>query len=300
MSTGQPISFVFELRQCLSGTDLNVRLEKAENRQGAKTSEEVMNDNELQRRIGSFPRWHYQFDLCGHLTPIFDPAHVNRHRQRDYYFFRPLVDLCGGSLAGKRVLDLGCNAGFWSLRAIESECAFVLGIDGRQMHIDQANLVFGAKGVAESRYDFRCANLFDTMSRDIGSFDIVLCLGLLYHVSKPMTLLEWISRINTDLLVIDTSLSTRDGSLLELRRESLEEPRSACDYELVMYPTKAAVGDMVRQFGYETVCLKPRFSDYTGAEDFRTDRRRAFLCSKRTRLERLEREPMRSGSENPD
>jgi hypothetical protein len=128
------------------------------------------------------------------------------------------------------------------------------------------------------------------MGQDIGSFDVVLCLGLLYHVSKPMTLLEWISQINTDLLAIDTSLSTREGSLLELRRESLEEPRSACDYELVMYPTKAAVCDMVRQFGYEPVCLRPRFSDYTGAEDFRTDRRRAFLCSKRTRLEGLEAE----------
>jgi SAM-dependent methyltransferase len=251
-----------------------------------------MSDDELQERIERFPRWHYQLDLRGHLTPIFDPGHVNRHRQRDSYFFRPLVDLCGGSLAGKRVLDLGCNAGFWSLRAIESGCAFVLGIDGRQMHIDQAQLVFEAKGVAGSLYDFRCANLFDVMSRDIGSFDVVLCLGLLYHVSKPMTLLEWISGINTDLLVIDTSLSTREGSLLELRRESLEEPRSACDYELVMYPTKAALSDMVRQFGYAAVCLRPRFSDYTGAEDFRTDRRRAFLCSKRTSLEGLEVEPV--------
>jgi 2-polyprenyl-3-methyl-5-hydroxy-6-metoxy-1,4-benzoquinol methylase len=61
----------------------------------------------------------------------------NSHEQRKCYFFGPLIELCGGSLKGKRVLDLGCSAGFWSLDAVESGCDFVLGIDGRQMQIDQ-------------------------------------------------------------------------------------------------------------------------------------------------------------------
>ena len=98
----------------------------------------------LRERVASFPRWHYEFDLGGVRTPILDRAHVNRHAQRRAYFFAPLTRLCGGSLAGKRVLDLGCNAGFWSLAAIDAGADLVVGIDGRQMHIDQANLVFEA------------------------------------------------------------------------------------------------------------------------------------------------------------
>ena len=67
-----------------------------------------MTDTEtLKQQVASFPRWHYELDLNGVRTPIFDPEHVNRHRQREQYFFAPLVRLCGGSLAGKRVLDLG-------------------------------------------------------------------------------------------------------------------------------------------------------------------------------------------------
>ena len=116
----------------------------------------------LRGRVASFPRWHYEFDLNGVRTPIFDRALVNRHAQRKEYFFAPLVRLCGGSLAGKRVLDLGCNAGFWSLAAIEAGAEFVLGIDGRQMHIDQANLVFGAKGVDPARYRFGTSDIFRT------------------------------------------------------------------------------------------------------------------------------------------
>ncbi len=243
-----------------------------------------MTDTELRRRIHAFPRWHYRMDLRGIPTPLADPTRVNRHEQRRQYFFRPVVDLLGGSLRGKRVLDLGCNAGFWSLAAIDAGCEHVLGIDGRPMHVEQANLVFEASGIAPSRYDFRCANLFDVMADDLGSFDLVLCLGLLYHVSKPMSLLEWISRVNRDVLLIDTALSLLPGSAFEVRHEPTDDPRASCERDLVLIPTRSAVLDMVRAVGYDAVVLEPRFSSYAGAEDFACGARRAFVCSKKTSL----------------
>lgn len=240
--------------------------------------------DEIRTTIGAFSRWHYEFDLDGIRTPIHDPTWVNRHRQRHDYFFRPLVELCGGSLAGKRVLGLGCNAGFWSLCALENGCDFVLGVDGRQMHVDQAAFVFRAKGVTRSRYELIAGNVFDVLGRDIGPFDVVLCLRLLYHVSKPVALLEAISRINGDLLVVDTTLSTRHGSVFEVRSETLDEPRNAVDYTRVLWPTRAALLDIVQAMGYRAVVLQPGFTDYTGAEDYRAGQRRAFLCAKRTDL----------------
>ena len=76
------------------------------------------------------------------------------------YFFDPVVDLCGGSLKGKRVLDLGCNAGFWSLNAAEAGADFVLGVDGRQMHVDQSNFVLEVKGIDKSRYHFALGKIY--------------------------------------------------------------------------------------------------------------------------------------------
>lgn len=249
-----------------------------------------MDDAQILDKINSFDQWHYQFDLAGHKTPVFWADVINRHEQRKDYYFRPLVDLCGGSLAGKRVLDLGCNAGFWSLRSVESGCDYVLGIDGRQMHIDQAEFVFDVKGVDKARYDFWCGNVFDLLTKDPGKFDIVLFLGLMYHIGKPMTLLERISEINADLLVIDTALSPREGSVFETRRESLEDPRHAVDNELVLVPTKGAVLDLVQQFGYQAVTLKPTFTDYTGAQSYRKGIRRAFICAKQSDLTALDAE----------
>ena len=244
----------------------------------------LMDDEEIRRRIASFPRWHYEFDLKGNRTPIFSQAYVSRHRERKRYFFDPVVELLGGSLKGKRVLDLGCNAGFWSLCAIEAGCDFVLGIDGRQMHVDQANFVFEVKAVERDRYRFDLANIFDLTLADFGRFDVVLCLGLLYHVSKPMELMERIAEVNSDIVIVDTKLSNSRGAYLEVMHEPLDEPRSAVDYELVMYPTRQAVIEMARQFGYSVAVLRPRFRRYTNAWDYWLGFRRAFVCAKKTPL----------------
>ena len=99
-----------------------------------------------------------------------------------------------------------------------------------------------------------------------------------------MTLIEKIDRINRDLLIIDTSLAGLPGSLLHYKREVLEDPRSGVDYDLVAYPTRQAVIDMVRPFGYTVVVPRPRFTNWEGSADYRLRKRRAFLCAKETEL----------------
>jgi len=248
-----------------------------------------VNSEEIKQTIASFPRWHYQFNLRGNLTlsPLVDKGRILRHKERKKYFFDLLVQLLGGSLVGKRVLDIGCNAGFWSLCAVESGCDFVLGIDGRQMHIDQANFVFRVNQVEKSKYDFIEGNIFNLDLRQFGAFDVVLCLGLMYHINKHVNLLESIDYINNDILVIDTDLHQLPGSYLKLQHEPLSDPRNAVSHELVMAPTRQAVSDLVQEFGYSVVTLKPRFQTYTGSRDYQLRARRAFLCAKQTDLTRL-------------
>ncbi len=252
----------------------------------------LVDEEELKGRIASFPRWHYQFDLAGVKTPIFDRAHINRHEQRSSYFFDALLSLTGGTLRGKRVLDLGCNAGFWSLKAVEAGCDFVYGVDGRQMHIDQASLVFEVKGVDPSRYEFAVGNVFFCDLSAQGPFDVVLCLGLLYHVSKPVELLERISEVNSDLLVIDTDVSSRSGSHFEVRHESLDEPRNAVDYEIVLCPTRRAVLELANQFGYRAIPLALDTSNFDGMLEYLIGERVAFICAKTSSLAGLRAGPV--------
>lgn len=238
---------------------------------------------DIEQRIAAFPNWHYEFDLGGHRTPIFEAAHRNRHAQRERYFFDPLVRLCGGSLQGRRVLDLGCNAGYWSLLAARAGADHVLGIDGRAMHVEQAEFVFEVNGIPPDRYDFRVANIFEVESLG-GRFDIVLNLGLMYHVAKHMQLMELIAAHADDLVVTDTEIATGPGSFFRVRREKTDHYRNSVDHELVMLPSRHAVHDLADQFGFRTVTLAPRFSSWEGSEDFELGRRRAFISSRRTPL----------------
>lgn len=247
-----------------------------------------MDRDEVERRVASFPQWHYQFDLNGVQTPIFDAGHVNRHRERERYFFEPLLRLCGGSLAGKRVLDLGCNAGYWSLKAIQAGADYVCGIDGRQMHIDQANLVFEVKGVQPERYQFVTGNIFE---HEFGSepFDIVLCLGLLYHVAQPVHLINLINRTSRNLAVIDTNISLIPGPVFQLRNEPIDDPRASAEFGFVLHPSRSAVVRLVRAAGFTVRVLAPHFGDWTASADYRYERR-AFLCAKETDLSSIPNE----------
>ncbi|HEX4187301.1 MAG TPA: class I SAM-dependent methyltransferase [Solirubrobacteraceae bacterium] len=244
---------------------------------------------ELQDRIQSYPVWHYKFDFDGVSTPIHRSDWVNRHEQRRRSFFDPLVAVAGGTLHGKRVLDLGSNAGYWSLAAIEAGADFVLGIDGRQMHVDQANLVFEAKGVDRARYNFVLGDIF---KYDFAaSFDVVLCLGLMYHISKPMELFEIMAGVDAQLLLIDTAVSLMPTSMFRVAREdSLRNVRNAVDHEIVLIPSRRAVLDLADQFGYTGVAVAHHITDFTGMADYKTKQRAAFVCGKGIPLDGLARE----------
>ncbi len=246
----------------------------------------VPDRSEIRAGIARFPYWHYEFDLHGELTPV--PAGLrNRHRQRRRYFFDPLVQACGGTLAGKRVLDLGCNAGWWSLAAIEAGCDSVVGVDTKDSNVEQARFVFETLGVERSRYEFVVGSALELDACVEGSFDVVLFLGLLYHVSSPVSIMRDIAARNDDLLVVDTALSRLPGACFVLKRGEVEHAISRRVDSLVMHPTRGAVEMLVRECGYRPVTLKPEFTSWESCGDFRVGRRRAFLCAKRTDLSRL-------------
>ena len=258
-----------------------------------------MTDATLRDRVTSFDEKHYRFVDFSRLGDFPPPQHspertlreqglANRHEERYRYFFEPLFHLHQGSLKGHRVLDLGCNAGFWSLKAAQAGADFVHGVDGRDIHIDHANLVFEAAGIDKSRYCFEQGNVLNLS--DASDFGLVLCLGLLYHVAKPVELFEVMTGAGAEMIVIDTDVSMLPCSAFEVGHETLEERTNAVDYELVLWPTRQAVIDLASQFGFRSVPLALNMSDREGMVGYVDGRRVAFICAKDTDLSALPRE----------
>jgi SAM-dependent methyltransferase len=117
-------------------------------------------------------------------------------------FFPPLLSLCGGSLEGKRVLDLGCNCGGLSFAAWRAGATEVVGVDARERHITQADAIKGHLGA--STVHFRQARVEDLSRDELGSFDICFAAGILYHLSNPLAVFAKISELTESLILVDS------------------------------------------------------------------------------------------------
>jgi SAM-dependent methyltransferase len=223
-----------------------------------------------------FTRWRYPFNVPG-IPAQTNKQRLGRHEARYRYLFPPLLQFFGGTLEHCRVLDVGCHQGYWSLCAIRDGAEYVLGIDGREEHVAQARYVFEKARVDPSRYDFRTENVFDL---DEEGFDVVFCLGLLYHVPRPYELIERLSAANTSVLLIDTAVCRVPGPVFWVRWDDPTRPLDSVDSTLVMKPSRQAVRALAEAFGYRVQDLPPSFPHLKSVRDYRRRKRQAFMCVK--------------------
>jgi SAM-dependent methyltransferase len=115
-------------------------------------------------------------------------------------------DVAGKSLSGLRVLDLACLEGLFAIE-LSQQGAKVLGIEGRIANIEKARFakeVLSIDGLDLCHDDVRnlCADQY-------GKFDVVLCLGILYHLTVPdvFSFLERVFEVCTGFAVIETEVT---------------------------------------------------------------------------------------------
>jgi 2-polyprenyl-3-methyl-5-hydroxy-6-metoxy-1,4-benzoquinol methylase len=113
-----------------------------------------------------------------------------------------------GDYSGKKVLDLGCLESYFSL-----ECALhgadVLGVDAKEINVKKCEFVKSVLGVPN--LSFALDDAMNVTREKYGSFDVVLALGLLYHLDDPFTFLAQMAELCQGFLVLDTLLALADG-----------------------------------------------------------------------------------------
>lgn len=119
-------------------------------------------------------------------------------------------DLCAGQLEGLRVLDLACLEGMYALE-LARRGAEVVAIEGREANIEKAR--FGARALGLDGIEFLQEDVRGLSLERHGSFDVVLCLGILYHLDAPdvFAFVERVAEVCRQALVVDTAVALRDG-----------------------------------------------------------------------------------------
>lgn len=104
-------------------------------------------------------------------------------------------------LAGVTVLDIGCNAGFYAVELARAG-AQVLGIDHDEHYLRQARWVAGLFEL-DGRVEFELMGVYD-LSRLNARFDIVLFMGVLYHLRYPLLALDLVFDAARRTVVLQT------------------------------------------------------------------------------------------------
>lgn len=213
-----------------------------------------LSDAQITEAFGKFDLWHYAYEFEGGLS--FSSRHNGatlltevreRPLQRFRHFMPCLLDAEGGSLKGKRVLDIACNSGFWSI-----QCALlgaeVVGFDARPELVEQANLIKSIVGADNA--DFRLLDFWDMNPQSLGgTFDIVLNLGILYHLPNPLEALRLTRVMAKRHILLDTGVYQSDEAVIKLKWEEPFDIRAASKPGIVAYPSRAGVDLMLRHLG---------------------------------------------------
>ena len=175
-------------------------------------------------------------------------------------------DAIPADLTGKTVLDIGCNAGFYSLEMKRRGAARVLGIDFDEGYLAQARF---AAEVAGAEIEFRQLSVYDVGA--LGeSFDVVIFMGVLYHLRHPLLALDLIrTHVARDLMVFQSmQRGSKEAPPLEenypfWNYELFDEPsfpklhfverRYSDDPTNWWIPNRAAAEGMLRSSGFDII-----------------------------------------------
>jgi tRNA (mo5U34)-methyltransferase len=166
-------------------------------------------------------------------------------------------------LAGQRVLDIGTRDGFFAFEC-EARGADVTAID--YLHAEATGFLV-ARELLGSGVAFEQDNVYNLSTEKYGRFDLVLCLGLLYHLRDPMLALDKLWDVSRGQLILETqllddALLTEHGQFRSLRDLS-PALESAClmqfypgaslndDPTCVWAPNEACLRAMLEETGFK-------------------------------------------------
>src|SRR5215203_907439 len=172
---------------------------------------DVLSREEIRRRVDALGPWFHNLDLKGVRTA---PSHfLGDYPQVKWRRFAGVVP---DNLQGKTVLDIGCNAGFYSLEMKRRGAERVLGVDFDERYLAQARFAAEVQG---AEIEFRQLSVYDVASlRE--QFDLVIFMGVLYHLRHPLLALDLIrEHVADDMLLFQS-----------MQRGSREVEPVAADY----------------------------------------------------------------------
>lgn len=197
----------------------------------------------MQALIDSVDTWYHQIELA--------PGVVTPGSQNSAEMLEVLA--LPEDLAGQRVLDIGTRDGFFAFEC-ERRGAEVTAIDYAGAEVTGFQV---AKQLLGSQVEYVEENVYNLSVDRYGRFDLVLLLGVLYHLRNPMQALDAVrdvceSRLIVESQTIDDAFLDPDGAF---RRLAEVDPELEASCLMQFYPGTSLYGDPTSVWAPNEACL---------------------------------------------
>jgi tRNA (mo5U34)-methyltransferase len=187
----------------------------------------------LLDKINRHKNWYHQVEVApGVITPGINNS----------YGVLENLEL-PGDCRGLRALDLGTRDGFFAFELEKRGAEEVIAID----HISPEKTGFLIlKEIFGSKVQYYQDNVYNLSKEKYGEFDLVLCLGLLYHLRDPLLALNRVREVCRNELYVESFII--DDHFIN-NKELLNIPI------MQFYPTNELSGNFTNWWGPNSICL---------------------------------------------
>ena len=191
-------------------------------------------------------------------------------------FDGPVRDALAAAGPGATALDVACNEGWYAHRLLDWGAARVVAVDSRAFNIRRARLLRDHFEIDPARLELIEADLFDLDPERLGRFDVVLLLGIVYHLENPVGAMRITRALTRSLCVVESQVTRQeqpielgyaDGAVIQepasfaLHREADADtalsPLAAMPGVASLVPNRAALVEMALAAGFGAAEIVP-------------------------------------------
>ena len=150
--------------------------------------------------------WFYPFRLkSGRVTTTYDGGALDEiHATRLSMLKSALAGIPDLQLDRSTAIDIACHQGYFSTQLAAMGVRDILSVDARPEHVADATLIRDALGLSTMRIAQSDVHALDATK--IGDFDIVLMLGLIYHLENPIGALRVARALTRRVCLVETQV----------------------------------------------------------------------------------------------
>jgi len=203
----------------------------------------------LLKKIQELEKWSYYFEFKNGINTRVKEFQKHQVMLRNSTVSETVEQILGEKLQDSTILDLACNAGNFVFDMAYRGAKLVHGVDISSHNIKQAEFLKTYYNIGN--VEFFSEDVFDFNPKI--KYDVIINLGLLYHVTKPIELLKKCNEMCKKFMILETVCHKEPISAYHYVLKERFNVYIEGSEDVELHPTYRAVIDSLHYAGFENI-----------------------------------------------